>query len=342
MSQARPQASSVSPVRKAAIVLTALGEEAGAEILRRLSEDEIQRVSKEVAQLGTVPKEQTDQALAEYYQMAASHRSMTQGGFDVATKLLKRAFGPDQARNKVQVLTEAIQTDPSQFEELRKSDPAHIARFLNTEHPQTIALILSHLTPSQAAPLLVSLPAEIRPDVIVRMATLDRISPEVVSKIAGVVTEKLRKLTTVTRESCGGTRSVAQICNHLDGLMTREMLEQVELANPAVAEKIRNQMFAFDDILKLDAEAVGEVVSKVDRKTLVLALKGTSEQLKEHFTKRMSGRAKDMLFEDLDALGPVKIKEVEAAQQQVISVIRELEQQGALSMRGGDGEQLVV
>jgi flagellar motor switch protein FliG len=174
------------------------------------------------------------------------------------------------------------------------------------------------------------------------MASLDQIAPEVVGKVATVISEKLRSVASLNREAYGGVRAVAELCNRLDSDTSKEILDGMDSASPALAESIRNLMFVFDDILGLDDAAMNEITGRVDRKTLVLALKGTNDQIKQHFTKKMSSRAREMLFEDLDALGPVKIKDVEAAQQQVIGTIRQLEQQGVLSLRGAAGEQYVV
>ena len=337
-----PIAETVSPIRKAAIFLVTLGEEASAELLRHLSEHEVQKLSHEVARLGSLSGEQTEKVLAEFYQMAVSRQYANQGGVDFTKKLLARAFGPDESRRLIDDLVRSMGSSLTSFDSLQRTDPQQLARFIHNEHPQTIALILSHLLPAQAASLLASLPAELRSDVALRMASLDQISPEIISKIAGVISQKMKNIGGFSREAYGGVRAVSEICNRLDRDMSQQILDEIDLSDPTVATTIRNLMFVFEDILMLDETAMNEVIGKIDRKVLITALKGTSEQLKDHFTRRMSTRAKDMLIEDLDAMGPVKIKDVEAAQQQVINAIRQLEQQGVVSLRGSVGEQYVV
>lgn len=337
-----PTAETISPLRKAAVLLVTLGEEASADLLRHLSGDEVHRLSQEVARLGSLPNELTEKVLDEFYKMAVARQYANQGGVDFTKKLLARAFGPDESRRLIDHLVRSMGASLASFDSLQRTDPQQLARFIHNEHPQTIALILSHLLPGQAAALLASLPPELRPDVALRMASLDQISPEIISKIAGVISQKMKNIGGFSREAYGGVRAVSDICNRLDSDMSSQILSEIDMSDPTVATTIRNLMFVFEDILMLDESAMNEVIGKVDRKVLITALKGTSEQLKDHFTRRMSTRAKEMLLEDLDALGPVKIKDVEAAQQQVINVIRQLEQQGVVSLRGSVGEQYVV
>ena len=337
-----PTPETISPLRKAAVLLVTLGEEASADLLRHLSGDEVHRLSQEVARLGSLPAELTEKVLDEFYKMAVARQYANQGGVDFTKKLLARAFGPDESRRLIDHLVRSMGASLASFDSLQRTDPQQLARFIHNEHPQTIALILSHLLPGQAAALLASLPPELRPDVALRMASLDQISPEIISKIAGVISQKMKNIGGFSREAYGGVRAVSDICNRLDSDMSSQISREIDMSDPTVATTIRNLMFVFEDILMLDESAMNEVIGKVDRKVLITALKGTSEQLKDHFTRRMSTRAKEMLIEDLDALGPVKIKDVEAAQQQVISVIRQLEQQGVVSLRGSVGEQYVV
>jgi flagellar motor switch protein FliG len=337
-----PTGESIPSIRKAAIFVVVLGEEVSADLLRQMSEEEVRRLSHEVARLGALQGEQTEKVLTEFYQMAVARQYATEGGLEFTKKLLQKAFGVDESRKMVDQLVRSLGTSLASFDALQKTDPQQLARFIHHEHPQTIALVLSHLVPAQAAALLASLPASLRADVALRMASLDQISPELVAKIAGVISQKLKTIGGFSREAYGGVRAVSEICNRLDSQISQEILSEIEASDPAVAATIRNLMFVFEDILMLDETAMNEVIGKVDRKSLVTALKGTSEQLKQHFTKRMSSRAREMLLEDLDAMGPVKIKDVEAAQKQVIDVIRQLEQEGTVSLRGSVGEQYVV
>ncbi|MEO7144963.1 MAG: flagellar motor switch protein FliG, partial [Bryobacteraceae bacterium] len=250
--------------------------------------------------------------------------------------------GPDAAKKMLDRVMRTLGSEVANFDALQKADPQQLAKFIHSEHPQTIALILSHLNPSQAAGLLFSLPAEMRGDVALRMANLDQISPEIIAKIAAVIGSKLKSLGEVSREAYGGVRAVAELFNRLDSNTGKEILDSIEQSNPNLAETIRHLMFVFEDLLLLDTNSVKELLSKVDRKILTIALKGTSDQLKNHMLQAMSQRGAEMLREDMDALGPIKIKEVESAQQQIIAVVRQLESDGAISLKGTAGEQYVV
>jgi flagellar motor switch protein FliG len=225
---------------------------------------------------------------------------------------------------------------------LQKVDPQQLAKFIHNEHPQTIALVLSHLNASAAAGLLISLPSEMRADIALRMGNLDQISPEIVNKIATVIGQKLQSIGEYSRESYGGIRAVAEMFNRLDSGTSREILDVIETQNPNLVETIRHLMFVFEDLLLIDVNQLKEIIDRIDRKILTLALKGTSEALQEHFLKTMSARASEMLKEEMESMGPVRIKEVEAAQQEIIAVVRKMESEGLLSLKGTVGEQYVV
>jgi len=332
----------VPGLRKAAILLVMIGEEASSIILRGLDEDEVQEISREIARVQSLTSEEAEGVLEEFYQMAVAHDYVVKGGIDYARKVLINAFGPEQAKKMLDRLMKTLGNETLSFDALRKTDPQQLAKFIHSEHPQTIALILSHLNPSQAAGLLFSLPPELRADVALRMASLDQISPEIISKIAAVIGTKLKSLGELSREAYGGVHAVAEMFNRLDSNTTKDILESIEQVNPNLVETIRHLMFVFEDLLLLDINAVKEVLAKVDRKILTVALKGTSEQMKNHMLQAMSQRGAEMLREDMDALGPIKIKEVEGAQQQIIAVVRLLETEGVISLKGTSGEQYVV
>ncbi len=328
--------------RKAAIMLVMLGDQASAEFVRHLSEDEVQVVSREVARISTITTEQAEAVAEEFYQMSMARDFAGKGGLDYARNMLVNAFGPDAAKRLVDRLMKAIGSEGASLDALQKADPQQLAKFVHSEHPQTIALVLSHLGPSQAAALLVSLPAPLRADVAMRMANLDQISPEIIHKIAAVIGQKLKALGEFSRESYGGVRAVAELFNRLDSTSSKEILEKVEEQDAGLGETIRHLMFVFEDLLMIDPNGMKEILGKIDRKILTSALKGTSEQLKNHFLQAMSQRGAEMLREDMDALGPIKIKDVEAAQQQIIATVRQLEAEGVLSLKGAVGEQYVV
>ncbi len=329
-------------LQKAAVLMVTMGDQVSAEVLRELDEDEVALIGREVARLPTISAEQAEVVLDESYQMLMAHDYVLKGGLDYARKILIAAFGPENAKRMLDRLMKQLGSEAASFDALQKADPQQLAKFIHSEHPQTIALVLSHLSSSQAAGLLFSLPGELRADVALRMANLDQISPDIISKIAGIIGQKLRALGELSRESYGGVRAVAEMFNRMDSTSSKDILDTIEQADGNLAETIRHLMFVFEDLLLIDPNGLKEVLSRVDRKLLTVALKGTSDQLRNHFMQCMSQRGAEMLREDMDALGPVKIKEVEAAQQQIISVIRQLENEGVISMKGTVGEQYVV
>jgi len=336
------QEEALPSLRKAAMLLIVLGEQTSAELLQQLSEDDVQRVSREVAKITSIDTEQAEGVLEEFHQLSTAGDYVARGGVDYARKLLMRAFQPDVARRLLDRLTKALGADAASFDVIQKAVPGQLAKFIHSEHPQTNGLVLSHLNSSQAAALLTSLPPGLRSDVVQRMASLDQISPEVILKIAGVIGQKLKTLGEFSRESYGGVRAVAEMLNRLDSGSSREILDHIEQQDANLAETIRHLMFVFEDLLLINSLGLKEVLGKADRKLLTVALKGTSEQLKNHILGCMSQRGAEMLREDMEALGPVKIKEVESAQQQIIAVVRQLESEGVLSLKGAVGEQYVV
>jgi flagellar motor switch protein FliG len=336
------KAEALTGLRKAAVLLVVLGEQASADILQQLAEEDVQRVSREVARINSITTEQAEEILEEFHQLTVAGDYVARGGFEFARKLLMRAFPPETAKKMLDRLQKALGADAVSFDAIQKADPGQLAKFIHNEHPQTIALVLSHLNSSQAAALLMSLPTHLRSDVALRMASLDQISPEIIIKIAGVIGSKLKALGEFSRESYGGVRAVAEMFNRLDSTSSREILDTIEHQDTNLVETIRHLMFVFEDLLLIDQTGLKEVIGKVDRKLLTVALKGTSEQLQNHVLTCMSQRGADMLREDMDALGPIKIKEVEAAQQQIISVVRQLEAEGVLNLKGTVGEQYVV
>ncbi|MCL4851473.1 MAG: flagellar motor switch protein FliG [Bryobacteraceae bacterium] len=332
----------LSGLRKAAVLMVTLGDQTSSEILKELDEDEVQLISREIAKISSVPTDQAESVLEEFYEMSMAHDYVLKGGIDYARKVLHNAFGPEQAKRLLDRVVRSLGAEVATFDALQKADPQQLAKFIHSEHPQTIALILSHLNPSQAAGLLFSLPGEMRADVALRMANLDQISPEIISKIAAIIGQKLKAIGELSREAYGGVRAVAEMFNRLDSTTSKEILETIEQENPTLVETIRHLMFVFEDLLLIDQAGIKELLSKVDRKLLTIALKGTSDQLRNHFMECMSSRGSEMLREDMEALGPIKIKEVEAAQQQIISIVRQLESEGVINMKGTVGEQYVL
>jgi len=340
---AEEQEEQLSGLKKAAVLLVTMGHAASSEVLKHFNEDEVHILGREVARLQQVTTEMSERVLEEFYQMSVAHDYVLKGGVDYARKMLVSAFGPDQAKSLLDRLMKTIGSDAANFDALQKADPQQLAKFIHSEHPQTIALILSHLKASQAAALLSSLPAEMRPDVALRMAHLDQISPDIIARIATIIGQKLKALGELNRESYGGIHAVAEMFNRLDAGSSKEILTNIEVQDPGLVETVRHLMFVFEDLLTVDGNAIKEILSRVDRKMLTLALKGTSDNLRNHFMSNMSTRGSEMLREEMETMGPVKIKDVEGAQQQIISVVRQLEADGTISMKGGGGgEQYVL
>jgi flagellar motor switch protein FliG len=339
MATAESTTTKIAGPQKAAILLVALGDKVGGELMKQLNEEEVKAVSKAIARLEKVTPSQTESVLEEFAQLAG--HAGGRGGFEYAKRVLANAFGPEGAKRIAEHLPKSGVRMNKNLESLQKADPNQLSRFIAGEHPQTIALILSHLSASQAASLLANLPMPLRSDVTLRIAQLDRVSPDVVARVSVVISEKLRTLGEVKMELHGGPRSVAEILNRMDSNMSEEILGSLQDEQPLV-DAIRHFMFTFDDLLLIDAMAMKEVVAKVDRKLLVVALKGTSDQLKNQFLQCMSMRGAEMLREDMEASGPVRIRDVEGAQQQILEVVRQLESEGVLSLKGGGGSEYVV
>jgi flagellar motor switch protein FliG len=329
----------ISGPQKAAILLVALGDKIGGELMKQLNDEEVKAVSKAIARLEKVTPAQTESVLEEFCQMAGTNGA--RGGFEYAKRVLANAFGAEGAKRIAEHLPKTGGRINKSLESLQKADPNQLSRFIGGEHPQTIALILSHLSASQSASLLANLPMPLRSDVTLRIAQLDRVSPDVVARVSVVISEKLRALGEVKMELHGGPKSVAEILNRMDATMSDEILAAMQDEQPLV-DAIRHFMFTFDDLLLIDTTAMREVVAKIDRKLLVVALKGTSDQLKSQFLQCMSQRGAEMLRDDMEAAGPVRIRDVEGAQQQILEVVRQLESEGVLSLKGGGGSEYVV
>jgi flagellar motor switch protein FliG len=329
--------------QKAAMVMIMLGEEASANIIKHLPDDDVQLISREIAMLKGVDSAQSEIVLEEFYQVMMAGQYVMKGGLEFAQNLLINAFGPEAAKRVLERLMKAMGHDMANFDALQKADPQQLAKFIHSEHPQTIALVLAHLHPSQAAALLTSLPPEQRADLALRVANLDQVSPEVINKIALVIGGKLNALGEFSRESYGGVRTVAEMFNRLDSDVSKDILSNLESQDETLTETLRRLMFVFDDLLTLDQNAIKEILARVDRKIPMMALKGTTEKMKTHFFQCMSERGADMMREDMEALGKVKMKDVETAQQEIISVVRKLEAEGVVNLRGavGGGDEYV-
>jgi flagellar motor switch protein FliG len=330
----------LSGARKAAILLTVLGEDTAATVFRNLDEKDLQRVADEVAGLGTVPVEVSLQVFEEYQRITQAQDFIIQGGHDLARRLLIKAFGDTEAENIMLRLTKARELSP--LESLQRADPAKLARFLEEEHPQTIALILGQLGDRQASALLMSLPNEIRSEAVKRLANLRRFSPEMAEKVSIVLAQRLKAVGEQGKRAYSGFQSAADIMNCIDTTVAQEILVDIENAEPTLAISIRDLMFTFDDLLQVGEAQIRELTGAIDKKVLATALKGTNEQLKNHFFRTMSSRAIEMLKEDIEALGPVRSKDVVKAQSDIVAIARQLEAEGKIVLKGEANDEYVV
>ncbi len=331
-------AQALTGVQKSAILLIAVGDQVSADLLKRLSDEDVQAVTGAIASLPVVSQQQVESVLDEF--RAAAAESVGSGGADFAKRILTSAFGPEGSKKHLERLPKPSRgSDAGQ--PLHRLDPQLLARFVESEHPQTIALVVAHLNTAQAAAVLRSMQTQLRAEVIIRLAGLDQISPAVMTKISAVLSRKLKTVGEIKRESSGGLRAVAEIFNQLDNELSNEILTQVGERDAELVDAIRQKMFVFDDLLSIDANGVKELLARADRKQLTVALKGASEELRKHLLQGMSQRGSTMLLEDMEALGPVKLRDVEGAQQEMIALLRTLESEGVVNLKGGANEQYV-
>ncbi|BDU68534.1 flagellar motor switch protein FliG [Geothrix oryzae] len=328
-------------MQKAAVLMVSLGDETAASIFKYLEEDEIQTISREIAITKHVQPEVAEEVMEEFHTMTQARSYISQGGIEYAKKLLIKSVGPEVARKIIDRLVKALESSAG-FTSLERANPQQLSKFIQNEHPQTIALILAHLNASQAAELISSLPEALRSDVAMRMASLQEISPEVVRRISLILEQKLEALGSFATEAYGGVRAVAELFNRMDRNTGRAVLEKIETENPQLAASIRDLMFVFDDILLIDDNGITEILKRADKKTLTIALKGTSEELQNQFFRNMSSRAVELMKEEMEFMGPVKLKDVEKSQHEVVEIVRQLEEEGVISIGGGGGEDYVT
>jgi flagellar motor switch protein FliG len=328
-------------MQKAAVLMVTLGDETAANIFKYLEEDEIQTISREIAITKHVQPEVAEEVMEEFHTMTQARSYISQGGIEYAKKLLIKSVGPEVARKIIDRLVKALESSAG-FTSLERANPQQLSKFIQNEHPQTIALILAHLNASQAAELISSLPEVLRSDVAMRMASLQEISPEVVRRISLILEQKLEALGSFATEAYGGVRAVAELFNRMDRNTGRAVLEKIETENPQLAASIRDLMFVFDDILLIDDNGITEILKRADKKTLTIALKGTSEELQNQFYRNMSSRAVELMKEEMEFMGPVKLKDVEKSQHEVVEIVRQLEEEGVIAIGGGGGEDYVT
>ncbi len=326
--------------QKAAIFLVTLGAEISSEIFKHLRDDEIELLTFEIARLEKVDPESRDNVLQEFQELMMASDFISSGGIEYARELLEKSLGSQKAMDIINRLTSSLKTRPFDF--VSRTDPAHLLNFLQQEHPQTIALVLSYLEPNQASQILGALPEEKQSDVARRIATMDRTSPEVLREVERVLEKKLSSLSSEDYTSAGGVDSIVGILNLVDRTTEKTIIESLEEDDPELAEEIKKRMFVFEDIIMLDDKAVQRVMREVDNSELAKALKAVDTEVQEKIYRNMSKRAAALLKEDMDFMGPTRRKDVEEAQQKIVSIIRKLEEQGEVVIaRSGEEDVLV-
>ncbi|ACJ75263.1 flagellar motor switch protein FliG [Thermosipho africanus TCF52B] len=331
---------SIPGKRKAAILLVLMGPENAANVLKNLDESDVEQLTIEIANLGNVKDDEKQEVLQEFKELSKAREMLLSGGIEYAKEMLIKAFGPERAMKVIERLVSNLQVKP--FEFMRLADPMQVVNFLQSEHPQTIALVLSFLEPPLAAKVLSALPEKIQAEVVKRIALLDRASPDVVREIEKNLEKKFSGLGVQTLSQVGGIDTAAEIINNIDRTTEKSIMEKLGYESPELAEEIRRRLFVFEDLLKLDDRSVQLVLREVDTRDLAVALKGASEELKEKIFNNMSKRAAQLLKDELEFMGPVRIKDVEEAQQKIINVVRRLEEAGEIVIARGGGEELIV
>lgn len=329
-------------LHKAAILMVLLGEDAASEIYRHLPQGEVEQITQEIAALDQVNPDTALTVLEEFHNLVLTGDYVSQGGTEYANKVLVKAFGKDGANELLRQVARTSEISGGQLDSLRKADPQQLAKFIETEHPQTIALILAHLESKQASTVLMKLPPESRTEPIKRLAQLRQFSPEMAQKVAVVLHKRLEALGEQSRRAYAGLRGVADLLNRLDLTVGKTILSEIEGEDPKLALSIRNLMFTFEDLLTVPEAGIRELLGQLDKKTLATALRGASEEMKNYIFKCMSSRAVEMLKEDMDVLGPVKTKQINTAQREAVAIARKLEGEGKLSLAPEEEDEFVT
>ncbi|MFP4509587.1 MAG: flagellar motor switch protein FliG [Spirochaetaceae bacterium] len=326
--------------QKAAVFLVTIGSEISSEIFKHLREDEIETLTFEIARLETVDSEDRDRVLQEFQELMMAQDFITTGGIDYARELLEKSLGSQKAVDIINRLTSSLQVRPFDF--IRRTDPTHLLNFIQQEHPQTIALILAYLEPQKASIILGSLPHDVQSDVAKRIATMDRTSPEVLREVERVLEKKLSTLSSEDYTAAGGVESIVEILNLVDRSTEKVIIESLEEEDPELAEEIKKRMFVFEDIVMLDDRAIQKVMREVDTSELAKALKSVDTEVQDKIFRNMSKRASTLLKEDMEYMGPIRMKDVEESQQKIVSIIRKLEEQGEIVVARAGEDELVV
>lgn len=332
----------MSGVRKAAILMVAVGEEVAKEILRSLPEADVQHITEELAELRSVAPEVSAEILEEFWELLETQHVVTHGGLDYATRLLHETFGKQRGDEMLMLVRRSQEAGHGNLGKLQKTDPQQLGKLLDSEHPQTIALVLAHLDPRRASQVLENLSEEHKVISIQRLAEMRQFSPEMAQKVALILHRRLENVGDTKRKSYSGFKAVADLLNRVNAEEAKRILESIEEGQPELALSIRNLMFTFEDLVTVPATSIREIVSGVDKRQLALALRGANEELKAQIFKAMSSRAVEMLKEDMEVMGPVRSREVAAAQQEILSLARRLESEGKVMLKMETGDEMMA
>jgi flagellar motor switch protein FliG len=336
------RSANVSGVRKAAILLIAVGQELAKEILRALPEPDVQRLTEELAELRGVSPELSSDVLEEFWELLETQNFMVHGGLDYASRLLVDTFGKDRADDLLMLVRRSQQAAQGNLAKLQRTDPAQLGKLLDSEHPQTIALVLAHLDPRRASIVLENLGEEHKVVSVQRLAEMRQFSPEMAQKVAYILHRRLESVGDSARKSYSGFKAVADLLNRLNAEEAKKILETIEEGQPELALSIRNLMFTFEDLITVPPATIREIVAGVDKRQLALALRGANEELRAQIFKAMSSRAVEMLKEDMEVLGPVRSREVAAAQQEILNLARRLEAEGKVVLKLETGDEMLA
>ncbi len=332
--------SDMSGVQKAAVLLISLGPEKSANVFKHLKEEEIEQLTLEIANTRSIPPQVKENVLNEFYEICLAQQYIAEGGITYAKSLLEKALGEDKAKDVIGKLTASLQVRP--FEFIRKTDATQLLNFIQDEHPQTIALILSYLPSSQASAIISSLSPDKQADVAKRIAQMDRTSPDVIKEVEKVLERKLASLVNQDYTIVGGVDSIVDILNTVDRSTEKHIMETLEIEEPELADEIRRKMFVFEDILSLDDKSIQRVLREVDNNELAIALKGANEEVQNVIFNNLSKRLAAMIKEDMEFMGPVRLKDVEEAQQKIVNIIRKLEDSAEIIISRGGGDEIIV
>lgn len=326
--------------QKAAILLISLGPDVSAQVYKHLTDEEIEKLSLEISSVKKVDTDLKEDVLEQFHQIALAQDYISQGGVGYAKTVLEKAFGKQEASNIINRLTSSLQVRPFDF--ARKAEPQQVLNFIKNEHPQTIALVLSYLDPEQSGQILSSLPEELQAEVAKRIATMDSTAPDIITQVEQVLEKHLSASLTEDYTQTGGIQAVVEVLNGVDRSTERTILDELERKDPELAEEIKKRMFVFEDIVILDNRSIQRVIREVDGEDLRLSLKVASEEVKEIVFNNMSTRMAETYKEEMEYMGPVRLKDVEEAQTRIVSVIRRLEETGEIIIARGGGDDIIV